>query len=69
MYKITKSEERVLLDAAERGVFRQGDMGILNSLMSVCGVRVANTLCIRCYIDAAIQCFYILRKEGYEVTD
>ena len=69
MYKITKTEERVLLDAAEKGVFRQGDMGVLNSLMSLCGVRVANTLCSRCYIDAAIHCLYILRKGGYEVED
>lgn len=69
MYKITKTEERVLLDAAEKGIFRQGDMGVLNSLMSLCGVRVANTLCSRCYIDAAIHCLYILRKGGYEVED
>ena len=69
MYKITKTEERVLLDAAEKGVFRQGDMGVLNSLMLLCGVRVANTLCSRCYIDAAIHCLYILRKGGYEVED
>ena len=69
MYKITKTEERVLLDAAERGIFRQGDMGVLNSLMSLCGVRVANTLCSRCYIDAAIHCLYILRRGGYEVED
>lgn len=69
MYKITKTEERVLLDAAERGIFRQGDMGVLNSLMSMCGVRVANTLCSRCYVDAAIHCLYILRKAGYEVED
>ena len=69
MYKITKTEERVMLDAAENGVFRQGDIGVLNSLMSLCGVRVANTLCSRCYIDAAIHCLYILRKGGYEVED
>ena len=69
MYKITKTEERVLLDAAEKGMFRQGDMGVLNSLMSLCGVRVANTLCSRCYVDAAIHCLYILRKGGYEVED
>lgn len=69
MYKITKTEERVLLDAAENGVFRQGDMGVLNSLMLLCGVRVANTLCSRCYVDAAIHCLYILRKGGYEVED
>ena len=69
MYKITKTEERVLLDAAERGVFRQGDIGVLNSLMTLCGVRVANTLCSRCYVDAAIHCLYILRKGGYEVED
>lgn len=69
MYKITKKEERVMLDAAERGVFRRGDMGVLNSLMSLCGVRVANTLCSRCYVDAAIHCFAILRKEGYETED
>jgi len=69
MYKITKAEERVLLDAAERGVFRQGDMALLNGLMSLCGVRVANILCSRCYVDAAIQCFHVLRKAGYEVTD
>ena len=69
MYKITKTEERVLLDAAEKGVFRQGDIGLLNSLMSLCGVRVANTLCSRCYIDAAIHCLYRLRKGGYEVED
>ena len=69
MYKITKTEERVLLDAAERGIFRQGDMGVLNSLMLLCGVRVANTLCSRCYVDAAIHCLYILRKGGYEVED
>ena len=69
MYKITKTEERVLLDAAEKGIFRQGDMGVLNSLMLLCGVRVANTLCSRCYIDAAIHCLYILRKGGYEVED
>lgn len=67
MYKITKTEERVLLDAAENGIFRQGDMGVLNSLMLLCGVRVANTLCSRCYVDAAIHCLYILRKGGYEV--
>lgn len=69
MYKITKTEERVLLDAAERGIFRQVDMGVLNSLMTLCGVRVANTLCSRCYVDAAIHCLYILRKGGYEVED
>ena len=69
MYKITKTEERVLLDAAEKGIFRQGDMGVLNSLMTLCGVRVANTLCSRCYVDAAIHCLYILRKAGYEVED
>ena len=69
MYKITKTEERVLIDAAENGVFRQGDIGVLNSLMSLCGVRVANTLCSRCYVDAAIHCLYILRKDGYEVED
>ena len=69
MYKITKTEERVMLDAAENGVFRQGDIGVLNSLMSLCGVRVANTLCSRCYVDAAIHCLYILRKEGYEVEN
>ena len=69
MYKITKTEERVLMDAGEKGVFRQGDMGVLNSLMSLCGVRVANTQCSRCYIDAAIHCLYILRKGGYEVED
>lgn len=69
MYKITKTEERVMIDAAEKGVFRQGDIGVLNSLMSLCGVRVANTLCGRCYIDAAIHCLYILRKGGYEVED
>lgn len=69
MYRITKTEERVLLDAAENGIFRQGDMGVLNSLMSLCGVRVANTLCSRCYVDAAIHCLYILRKGGYEVED
>ena len=69
MYKITKTEERVLLDASENGVFRQGDIGVLNSLMSLCGVRVANTLCSRCYVDAAIHCLYILRKEGYEVEN
>lgn len=69
MYKITKTEERVLLDAAKNGIFRQGDMGVLNSLMLLCGVRVENTLCSRCYIDAAIHCLYILRKGGYEVED
>ena len=69
MYRITKTEERVLLDAAERGIFRQGDMGVLNSLLSLCGVRVANTLCSRCYVDAAIHCLYILRNGGYEVED
>ena len=69
MYKITKTEERVLLDAAEKGIFRQGDIGVLNSLMLLCGVRVANTLCSRCYVDAAIHCLYILRNGGYEVED
>ena len=48
MYKIKKKEERVMLDAAENGVFRQGDIGVLNALMSLCGVRVANTLFSRC---------------------
>ena len=69
MSKITKTEERVMLDAAEKGIFRQGDIGVLNSLMSLCGVRVANTLCSRCYLDAAIHCLYILKKGGYEVED
>ena len=69
MYKITKTEERVLLDAAEKGIVRQVDMGVLSSLMLLCGVRVANALCSRCYIDAAIHCLYILRKGGYEVED
>lgn len=69
MYKITRTEERILRDAAERGVFRMGDIGALNSLMSLCGVRVKNTLCSHCYTDAAIQCFAILRKAGYEVEN
>ena len=69
MYKITKNEERVMRTAVEQGVFRLVDAPILNGLMSLCGVRVANTLCSRCYVDAAIHCFYILRKEGYEVEN
>lgn len=69
MYKVTRNEERIMREAAEYGTFRMGDLQALRRLMELCGVVVRNTTCSSCYKDAAIECFRILRKEGYAVQD
>lgn len=69
MYKITSNELRIMQQAAELGVFRMGDAKALGRLLTMCGVAVTNTTCSRCYVDAAIHCFHIIRRGGYEVQD
>lgn len=38
-------------------------------LCVMCGTRVGSKTCSRCYVDAAIHCYAIIRRRGYEVTD
>lgn len=67
-YSITRDELQMLQRVAEVG--RSAiDRTMLSELMSMTGVRVRNIGCSQCWVDAAMQCYNILKNAGYEVTD
>lgn len=67
-YRITRAELQMLQRVAEVGKSAI-DRAMLSELMSLTGVRVRSIGCSQCWMDAAMQCYNILKRAGYEVTD
>lgn len=55
--------------AADYGEVAAGARSEVERLCVMCGTRVGSRSCSRCYVDAAIHCYAIIRRAGYEVTD
>ena len=68
MYRITQAQYDMLHRVSVEGK-RAVDKSLLSDLMAMTGVRVANTLCGQCWVDATMQVYGVLRRGGYEVTD
>lgn len=69
MYRISKYQETVMRHAADYGEVSAGARAEVERLCAMCGTRVGSRSCSRCYVDAAIHCYAIIRRAGYEVTD
>lgn len=67
-YRITRAELQMLQRVAEVGKSAI-DSAMLSELMSLTGVRVRNIGCGQCWMDAAMQCYNVIKKAGYEVSD
>lgn len=68
MYRITQAQYDMLHRVSVEGK-RAVDKALLTELMAMTGVRVANTLCGQCWVDATMQVYNTLKRVGYEVTD
>lgn len=68
MYRITKAQYDMLHRVSVDGK-RAVDKPLLAELLAMTGVRVANTLCGQCWVDASMQVYNVIKRAGYEVTD
>lgn len=68
MYSLTKAQYNMLHRVSVEGK-RAVDKQLLSELLDMTGVRVANTLCGQCWVDATMQVYNVIKRAGYEVTD
>ena len=68
MYRLTKAQYNMLHRVSVEGK-RAVDKPLLAELLAMTGVRVANTLCGQCWVDACMQVYNVIKRAGYEVTD
>lgn len=68
MYRITREQYDMLHRVSVEGK-RAVDKALLTDLMEMTGVRVANTLCGQCWVDATMQVYNVIKRAGYEIDD